>query len=265
MVSCGHHRPQTSSTTNNDHINNAATPRQQANKPRQGRGDENGPRGTTTTTMTTPTNHDTPHDINGRPRQTPTDAHRTTTTPADDHVNAPPPQRTTTTPADDHINAPPPRQWTMTTPTDTHVNARRRAPADGKPRCHVAVSDVATKLRTTMTTLSFVVHTKPPRHHTTTTSALSLPLPCPSLPFPAPLPCPSPFPCTPIPLPCPSPFPCTPFSLPPFLSVPPHFLVPTSFPHFIVSAPFLFPAPFPVPPHFLVPAPYPSPSLICTK
>ncbi|EDR03947.1 uncharacterized protein LACBIDRAFT_331119 [Laccaria bicolor S238N-H82] len=88
-VTCGHHRPQTLSTANNNHVNNnAAMPHQQANEPRRGRGDENGLRGMTT--MTTPTDHDTPHDVNGWPRQhtptpTTTRTRQWTPTPTDHH------------------------------------------------------------------------------------------------------------------------------------------------------------------------------------
>ncbi|EDR03882.1 uncharacterized protein LACBIDRAFT_331134 [Laccaria bicolor S238N-H82] len=142
-VSCGHHRPQTSSTANNDHINNAATPRQQADEPRRGRGDENGPRGTTTTTMTMPTNHDTPHDVNGRPRQMPTDAHVngprprqwTTTTSMDhDHASGRPRQRTTTSTDDDHASGRPRQRTTTTSMDDDHANGHPRQCTTTCPR-----------------------------------------------------------------------------------------------------------------------------------
>ncbi|EDQ99721.1 uncharacterized protein LACBIDRAFT_316234 [Laccaria bicolor S238N-H82] len=99
------------------------------------------------TTTSTHDHHDHAHGPRHAPRcqwmATSTDANANDDT--HHHVNGPPPrQRTTTTPTDnDHANRRPRQQTPML--TDTHVNAQRRAPDDGNPRCHVAVSDMATK------------------------------------------------------------------------------------------------------------------------
>ncbi|EDQ98928.1 uncharacterized protein LACBIDRAFT_296046, partial [Laccaria bicolor S238N-H82] len=133
-VLCGHHRPQTSSTANNNHVNNnAATPRQQANEPRRGRGDENGPRGTTTSTHD---HHDHGPRNTTRPT-TSTDGHvnRRQCQQRHEHANGRLRQQTTTTSTDDDHASGRPRQRTTTTSTDDdHANGRPRQRTTTCPR-----------------------------------------------------------------------------------------------------------------------------------